>query len=186
MKRFYICITPNESILYEFHQKYTIHPTPEWINRCELSRDTYMYFFSDLASLKIFFDSGYIDEIGKIIYINIAKNLIDSEIGEQDIVVPHTYIWDNQNSLFLENTLGTEYDFEKFKLHLSGICVSNPNVEQDEDDFIGDIEDKNVYSTFSYLDNLWLKDLCIWIFWVSQKQENIKILLSIVDFIIQD
>ena len=82
----------------------------------------------------------------KIINIGVVGNLRPDNIAIWDVIIPNTFMQHDvylpdfidtmgylRDPIFTEYAIGEEHDLEKFKLHLSGICVTWDQFIDNED-----------------------------------------------------
>jgi len=84
-----------------------------------------------------------------------------------------------RDPIFVEYAIGEEYDLEKFKIHLSGICVTGDQFIDNEDlkqelkeNFSADIVDMEAYSFLTVLKNYDKLDRAVVIKSVSDGADN--------------
>lgn len=114
----------------------------------------------------------------KIVNIWIVWNLNHETLSIWDVIMPNTFVMHDfympeaidfhkhqRAPIFLEYAVGEEYDLEKFKLHLSGICASwdqfidNKDLQSEiVDKFWADIVDMEAYSILSVIKNYEMLD----------------------------
>lgn len=114
----------------------------------------------------------------KIVNIWIVWNLNPEEFSVWDVIMPNTFVVHDfympeeidfhkyqREAIFIEYALWDEYDLEKFKLHLSGICATWDQFIDNEDlkseiieKYWADIVDMEAYSILSVIKNYDLLD----------------------------
>ncbi len=133
----------------------------------------------------------------KIVNIGIVGNLNHEALSIGDVIMPNTFIMHDfympeaidfhkhqREAIFIEYAVWEDYDLEKFKLHLSGICATGDQFIDNEDlkaeiveRYGADIVDMEAYSILSVLKNYDLLDKTVVIKSVSdganqQAEEN--------------
>lgn len=128
----------------------------------------------------------------KIVNIWIVGNLNHETLSIWDVMMPNTFVQHDfympesidfsahlREPIFLEYAIGEEYDLEKFKLHLSGICATGDQFIDNNDlkseiveKFGADIVDMEVYSILSILKNYDLLDKAVVIKSVSDGADD--------------
>lgn len=144
-----------------------------------------LHFFTDLDHMKEFFFEWFLWDIERIVYIDVARNLIDSELKIGDIIIPHTYLSDKKPPIFIDNSIWDTYNFEKFELQLSGVCIT-PEIEWSDEGFHGDIEHDYAYNFLSFLEVENLSQIFLWVFFIDPKNEHREHILHIINFIISE
>lgn len=120
------------------------------------------------------FATTYICEnysLDKIVNIGIVWNLNHEMLSIWDVIIPNTFVQHDfympesidfsahlREPIFLEYAIWEEYNLEKFKLHLSGICATWDQFIDNEDlkseiveKYSADIVDMEVYSVLTVL-----------------------------------
>lgn len=132
----------------------------------------------------------------KVINIGIVWNLNHETLDIWDVILPNTFVMHDfympeaidfhkhqRDPIFIEYAIWQEYDLEKFKLHLSGICatgdqfVDTTSLQSEiREKYSADIVDMEAYSILSVLKNYNLLDKTVVIKSVSDgadtKAEN--------------
>lgn len=109
----------------------------------------------------------------KIINIGVVGNLNPDLLNIGDVMIPNTFLQHDvyipsfidsmkylRDPIFTEYAVGDEYNFEKFSLHLHGICVTGDQFIDDEEkkkllveNHKADIVDMEAYAILSVLKN---------------------------------
>lgn len=186
MQSLQLLIIPNEQVFLKIKEIYSLSEKDNFWEYHDFSSESRLYIFSSINDVKIFLETRGNWAIEKILYLDIAKNLIDSEMLPWDVIIPHTYISKWKNPIFLENTLWEEYNLEKFILYLSWVCSSWEDSTKESDDFLWDIEQTDAYNLMMYLKDKGLLELTTWAFWVSLEDEHTNFLSAVADLIIRD
>lgn len=112
-------------------------------------------------------------DVTKVVNIWVVWNLNPEVLKIGDVILPNTFIQhdfympksidfhkDQRAPIFLEYAVWEEYDFEKFSLHLSGICATGDqfvdtkeHIEDIRNTFEADIVDMEAYSILAILRN---------------------------------
>ena len=116
--------------------------------------------------------------LDKIVNIWIVWNLNYEALSIWDVIMPNTFVMHDfympeaidfhkhqREAIFLEYAIGEEYDLEKFKLHLSGICatgdqfIDNTDLQSEiVEKYWVDIVDMEAYSILSVIKNYEMLD----------------------------
>jgi len=128
----------------------------------------------------------------KIVNIWIVGNLNHETLSIGDVILPNTFVMHDfympeaidfhkfqREAIFLEYAIWEEYDLEKFKLHLSGICatgdqfIDNADLQSEiVEKFWADIVDMEAYSILSVIKNYNMLDKTVVIKSVSDGADD--------------
>jgi len=128
----------------------------------------------------------------KIVNIWIVWNLNPETLYIGDVIMPNTFVMHDfympeaidfhkhqREAIFLEYAIWEEYDLEKFKLHLSGICatgdqfIDNTDLQSEiVEKFWADIVDMEAYSILSVIKNYDMLDKTVVIKSVSDGADD--------------
>ncbi len=99
-----------------------------------------------------YISSHYI-HIQKLLLLNSAKILSNGELQDGDVIIPNTFIGKNDETVFLEETVGTDYDLNSFGLILNWIasCVEPTDDEQNSEEFLADVYSENIFTYLKLL-----------------------------------
>ena len=107
----------------------------------------------------------------KIVNIGVVGNLRPDILAIGDVILPNTFMqhdvylpdfidtmWYLRDPIFTEYAIGEEYDLERFKLHLSGICVTGDQFIDNQDlknelveEYSADIVDMEAYAILTVI-----------------------------------
>ena len=124
-------------------------------------------------------------DIFKVLFLWWAKNLGNLDIDDGDIIIPNTFIskqW--EGTIFVDYAIWENYDLEKFKIILNGICSGV--VPENIDDFYSDVQNQEVFWILQSLEknDCLKKSVVALVVWeVDNQDENI---LHVADLILSN
>lgn len=161
----------------------------EIYSKLEVDANIVLIFWEDINSIIDYAKENY--DIVKLFHIGTALPLDSLDVTLWDVMVPNTFINEENEAVFLEYLIEKNYDLKNFWLLLNGICVTLENEIKDEEEleeiiqnYSAEIFDKESYWVAKAFEtnNVLEKSSVIKIVW--KDEEYIKNGISILEIML--
>lgn len=159
----------------------------EIYSKLDVDSNIVLIFEKDIKKTLDFLVSNY--EVINFFYIWTSLPIDDLDLKFGDIIIPNTFINEENEAIFVENLVMSNYDLNGFWLILNGICVSIKNKLKDNEQLEElkklwwEIMDYESFNLVKWLkeNNLIDKSIIIKIVWEDIEYiKNAKIILDIM------
>lgn len=161
----------------------------EIYSKLEVDSNIVLMFWEDFSKIIDYAKENY--EIVKFFHIGTALPLDSLDINLWDVMIPNTFINEENEVVFLEYLVEKNYDLKNFWLLLNGICISLENDIQNEEEleeiiqeYSAEIFDKESFQIAKTFETNELLEKSSIIKIIGKDEEYIKNWMSILEIML--